>query len=100
MSMVVALRTMDGKVRVYETVRGEGGGENGPDKYITKCGMEWKTPPKSYESCDHIDCAIEIQRISADSESVIFLISFVGEHNFAFYIQRRMGAGYPLVFRS
>jgi len=75
--MVVALRTMDGKVRVYETVRGEGGGENGPDKYITKCGMEWKTPPKSYESCDHIDCAIDIQRIRADSESVIFLIFFV-----------------------
>jgi len=75
--MVVALRTMDGKVRLYETVRGEGGGENGPDKYITKCGMEWKTSPKSYESCDHIDCAIDIQRRCANDRFAAILFSLV-----------------------
>ncbi len=75
--MVVALRTMDGKVRVYETARGEGGGENGPSKYITKCGMEWETSPEPYESCDHIDCAIDIQRRRADGGSKFFLFSLV-----------------------
>lgn len=75
--MVVTLRTMDGNVRVYETARGEGGGENGPDKYTTKCGMEWRTSPEPYESCDHIDCAIDIQRRRADVGSGFFSIFLV-----------------------
>ena len=37
--MVVRLHTIDGKTKVYETHRGEGGGENGPSKYVTKCGI-------------------------------------------------------------
>lgn len=75
--MVVTLRTMDGKVRVYETASEEGGEENGPRKYITKCGMEWETSPEPYESCDHIDCAIDIQRRRADDRFAAILFSLV-----------------------
>jgi len=76
--MVFTLRTMDGNVRVYETVWEERGGEYGPDKYITKCGMEWKTsPPEPYESCDHIDCAIDIQRRRTDRGFALLLISLL-----------------------
>ena len=63
--MVVILRTIDGEVRSYETVRGEGSGEYGPYKYVTKCGMEWKRSPNPYETCDHIECAIDILRRNA-----------------------------------
>jgi hypothetical protein len=39
--MVVRLHITDGEIRVYPTHRGEGGdGEHGPDKYVTKCGLE------------------------------------------------------------
>jgi len=77
--MAVRLHTMDGKTKVYETHRGEGGGEYGPSKYVTKCGMEWKTEPKSYQTCDHIDCALDVQRIYAGGGLACFLIfSFVG----------------------
>jgi len=75
--MVVSLHTMDGKIKVYETTRGEGGGENGPDKYVTKCGMEWKISPEPYETCDHIDCALDIQRRSADGGTAGFLVLLV-----------------------
>lgn len=39
--MAVRLHTADGKIRVYETHRVEGGGENGPSRYYTGCGLEW-----------------------------------------------------------
>lgn len=75
--MVVRFHTMDGKIKVYDTHREVGGGENGPDKYVTKCGMEWKREPKSYETCDHIDCALDVQRRMADEGPKAFLISLV-----------------------
>ncbi|MBK7386844.1 MAG: tetratricopeptide repeat protein [Methanothrix sp.] len=74
--MVVILRTIDGEVRSYETVRGEGGGEYGPDKYVTKCGMEWKRSPNPYETCDHIECAIDILRRKARG-GIVFLLIFL-----------------------
>ena len=75
--MAVRLHTIDGKTKVYETHRGEGGGENGPSKYVTKCGLEWTTEPKPYETCDHIDCALDVLRRAANSGPVAFLVCLV-----------------------
>ena len=75
--MVVRLHTLDGKTKVYDTYRGEGGGENGPSKYVTKCGMEWKRVPKPYETCDHIDCALDVLKGSAAGGLAGFLIFLV-----------------------
>jgi tetratricopeptide (TPR) repeat protein len=75
--MVVRLHTMDGKTKVYDTYRGEGGEENGPTKYVTKCGMEWKRVPKPYETCDHIDCARDVLKGSVAGGWVAFLIFLV-----------------------
>jgi len=75
--MAVRLHTFDGKTKVYPTHRGEGGGENGPDKYVTKCGMEWTIAPETYQTCDHIDCALDVQRRAADSGPAVFSLCVV-----------------------
>ncbi len=43
--MVVRLQDCRGKIKTYETIQVIGGGEYGLDKYITKCGLEWKNKP-------------------------------------------------------
>jgi hypothetical protein len=58
--MAVRLQTAYGKIGTYETIQGICGVEYGPDKYITKCGREWKVKPKPLEECDHLDCAVYI----------------------------------------
>ena len=72
--MVVRLHTMDGKIKVYDTHRLVVGGEYGPYKFVTKCGMEWKIAPEPYETCDHIDCALDVQRRMADGGPKAFLL--------------------------
>uniref|UniRef100_UPI002FE309D6 hypothetical protein n=1 Tax=Methanothrix soehngenii TaxID=2223 RepID=UPI002FE309D6 len=63
--MVVKIQTVDGKIRAYQTVYGIGGGDSGPEKYVTECGMEWKNKPSPSEECDHIECAISIAKSGA-----------------------------------
>lgn len=91
-AMVVRLRTVDGKIKLYETYRGEGGGENGPpDKYVTKCGMEWKRMPRPYETCDHIDCALDVQRGAADIGPIGFLFFLVCAAIIPFFSMKDVG---------
>lgn len=76
--MVVRLQTADGKIRTYKTIQGIGGGEYGPDKYITKCGKEWKNKPKPYEECDHLDCAIYlVEGLLPDHVEYIAVMQFI-----------------------
>ena len=58
--MVVRLQTSEGETKEYGTaqVLFMSGVEGSPvDKYITKCGREWK-PRTTSQECDHLDCAI------------------------------------------
>ena len=72
--MAFRLFTADGKIRVFQTHKQVGGGEYSPPKYVTSCGMEWKTEPKPYETCDHIDCAIEVQRSSSNEKGALIIL--------------------------
>lgn len=38
--MALKLQTTDGKTKTYQTERAVGGGENVPDKYVSKCGRD------------------------------------------------------------
>jgi hypothetical protein len=65
--MAVRLQTAEGKIKKYETVYSVGGGGDGPpDKYLTKCGKEWKRAPKPHDECDHLDCAIYLAEKQRD----------------------------------
>ena len=72
--MVVKIQTVDGKIRAYQTVYGIGGGDSGPEKYVTECGMEWKNKPSPSEECDHIGCAITPAKSGADSGPMGFMV--------------------------
>ena len=71
--MVVRLQTAEGKIKTYETIEGTGEGEYGPDKYIAKCGREWKEKPKPQDECDHLDCAIYLAETSTTFGLVLFM---------------------------
>jgi len=94
--MAVKLRTMDGKTEIYRTHYGVGGDEYGFDKYVTKCGMEWKKEPKPFQTCDHIDCALDIQRQAAKAGSFAFFLIFVS--GFFFCIWLISSATWALIF--
>ncbi|MBP7069500.1 MAG: hypothetical protein KBA97_00335 [Methanothrix sp.] len=58
--MVVRLQTAEGRIKKYQTTRVlfESYVEGFPiDKYVTKCGREWK-PGTENQECDHLECAI------------------------------------------
>ena len=73
--MVVQLQTADGKIKKYETVYSIGGGaDSPPDKYLTKCGKEWKYAPKQHDECDHLDCAIYLAERQRDGGPKAFML--------------------------
>jgi hypothetical protein len=73
--MVVRLQTAEGKIKEYRTAYFAGGrGEDGPEKYLTKCGKEWKRAPKPHEECNHLDCAIYLAKSKRDNAPVVFMI--------------------------
>jgi len=73
--MVVRLQTAEGEIKEYETVYSVGGGEDSrPDKYLTKCGKEWKRAPKPNEECDHLDCAIYLAEERRDGGQKGFML--------------------------
>jgi hypothetical protein len=58
--MVVRLQAAEGKIKEYKTtqVLFVSYVEGHPiDKYVTKCGREWK-PGEENQECDHLECAI------------------------------------------
>lgn len=76
--MAVRLRTAEGIIKEYQTARvlfvsyGDG---FSIDKYVTKCGREWK-PGAIKQACDHLECAIYLAEQHKDdfAESSKFLI--------------------------
>lgn len=73
--MVVRLQTTEGETKEYITTQVECSGENGPCKYLTKCGLEWKKKPKPQDECDHLDCAIASAEYGVGSSLLSFLVS-------------------------
>ncbi|VVB71961.1 Uncharacterised protein [uncultured archaeon] len=74
--MVVRLQTSEGEIKEYWTIQCIGGGEYGPDKYITKCGRQCIEWPKNladfnYLNCDHLDCAIYLEELNAKRTDII-----------------------------
>lgn len=60
--MVFCLQTAEGRIKEYQTtqVLFVSYVEGFPiDKYVTKCGREWKPGDKNQE-CDHLECAIHL----------------------------------------
>ncbi len=72
--MVVRLQTAEGKIKEYETVEIIGGGDYPIEKYVSKCGIEWKNKPKQNEECNHLDCAIYLAEKNKKHGLVIFMI--------------------------
>jgi len=58
--MALKLKLENGEVKEYRTYYSEGGGEFGPSKHLTKCGLCWEKCPPAHEECDHTDCAIRV----------------------------------------
>jgi hypothetical protein len=51
--MVVRLQTAEGKIKEYKTIYASEGGDCGPQRYHTKCGLTWDykpTPPRRMRS--------------------------------------------------
>jgi hypothetical protein len=70
--MVVRLQTVDGKTKEYQTIQGICGGENNADSYVTRCGRKCDGWPKNsidynYLNCNHLDCAVYLAEINANS---------------------------------
>lgn len=76
--MVVKLYTTDGKIRIYKTHYSTGGGDSGPVEFVTGCGMKWKKEPELYQTCSHIDCAIEVQKQAVVELLLILLFLIPG----------------------
>jgi hypothetical protein len=71
--MAVRLQTAKGKIKKYDTVD-HISGDYGPDKWVTKCGREWKHAPKQHEECDHLDCAMYLAKRYRDDAQMVFII--------------------------
>lgn len=67
--MAVWLQTEDGKIKEYKTAYGVDfrfvGEYNDYDKWVTKCGKEWRIKPNPQDQCDHLECAIHVAESSA-----------------------------------
>jgi len=79
--MVVRLQTAEGKIKKYGTTQVKWityGESTYVDKYVTKCGLEWKDKPKSHEECDHLDCAIYLAKQENNEGATIFMLFMAG----------------------
>lgn len=68
-----------GETKEYRTSFGIGliGYEPGyPEKYVTKCGMEWQNEPEPYEECNHLDCAMHLAEHNKKN-GLFLVISFI-----------------------
>ncbi len=78
--MVVRLQTADGKIKRYRVTQvlfvpcGDGG--SCIDKYVTKCGREWK-PGTESQACDHLDCAIYVAESDRKEKPDVFIFLIV-----------------------
>ena len=73
--MVVRLQTAKGETKEYMTTRVEGRGENGPCKYLTKCGLKWNEKPGPQDECDHLDCAVDSTEHDVGCSLLSFIVS-------------------------
>jgi hypothetical protein len=79
-TMAVRLQTADGKIKKYRVTQvlfapcGDGG--SCIDKYVTKCGREWK-PGAESQACDHLDCAIYAAESDRKEKPEVFMFLIV-----------------------
>jgi hypothetical protein len=74
--MVVRLQTAEGEIKKYETKKGiynTVGEATYIEKYVTKCGQEWK-PGEKNQDCDHLDCAIYLVKQQRDGGPKGFML--------------------------
>ena len=94
--MAVWLQTVDGKIKEYRTVYGEGsncGEPASPEKYVTKCGQEWRSKASPQEECYHLECAIYLAEKQKKNGHAFFKVSgsslfHVGRLNSSFPVLR------------
>jgi hypothetical protein len=80
--MMVQFQTAGGKIKKYNTIYGVGGGEYGPEKYVSNCGREWKIKPKKHEECDHLElCNIRSRRIEEGRTKGLYAHYCVRQYN-------------------
>lgn len=75
--MVIRLQTTDGKIKKYNTAEAVYMGEAynpQSSKWITNCGREWANEPKTYEECDHLECAIYLAEKSTTYSLVVLTV--------------------------
>ena len=102
--MVVRLQTAEGKIKEYRVTQvlfvpcGDGG--SCIDKYVTKCGREWK-PGAESKACDHLDCAIYVAESYRKEKTKVFTFLFVlaaAVMIIKFVIGRRQMGGFAIMF--
>jgi hypothetical protein len=79
--MAVRLQTAKGEIKKYGTTQVKWvtyGESTCVDKYVTKCGWEWKDKPKEREECDHLDCAIYLAKQENDEGKTVFMLFIAG----------------------
>jgi len=78
--MAVWLQTVDDKIKEYRTAYGEGsdyGEPASPEKYVTKCGQEWRSKPSPQKECYHLECAIYLAEKQKRNGSAFFKVSII-----------------------
>lgn len=76
--MTVRLYTRDGKTRIYRTYRFTGSVDSGTQEYVSGCGLKWGKEPEPYETCDHIDCAIDVRKFALNASKLILFFLIIG----------------------
>jgi hypothetical protein len=92
--MVVRLQTAEGKIKEYRTVYGEGsnyGEPASPEKYVTKCGQEWRSDPGPQEECYHLECAIYLVERQKRTGYGIFKFSLIFAIGFMVFMRQDLG---------
>lgn len=76
--MAVKLYTKDGMSRIYRTYRAVGSVDSGPQEYVSSCGLKWGKEPEPHETCDHIDCAIDVRKSASIASKLILFFLLLG----------------------
>lgn len=76
--MAVKLYTKDGMSRIYRTYRAVGSVDSGPQEYVSSCGLKWGKEPEPHETCDHVDCAIDVRKSASIASKLILFFLIIG----------------------
>ena len=76
--MTVKLYSADGKARIFRTYRFTGSLDSGTQEYVSSCGLKWGKEPEPFETCDHIDCAIDVWKFALNGSQLILFFLIIG----------------------